>query len=270
MCNKLNFAKETVHSILEGTFGDREVHLCRCEPQNFNGTNVILLHGVHSSANLSHINKFKYLAESLVKRGFRAWLIETSRNTRNRDNYLDNVGAWIKAAFLGKTFAQEEEDVFIAIRKIASIVKDETKWLWGFSLGGIIALSVAAGNAEKENCEKITIDTLVLSGTGTKSYEEKNPYIMKLPILSSLCDSTNIEILKKVTTNKLISFRGENDEIFPKDNCKELLEMVNIPENNKIFIEISKADHSLRNRDGKNSPEIMEEMVDFVVDFSTT
>ena len=51
---------------LKGTFGDGEVFLCRCDPPSFNGVNVVLLHGVHSSANITHHNKFRHLADALA------------------------------------------------------------------------------------------------------------------------------------------------------------------------------------------------------------
>lgn len=83
---------------MEGTYGDREVHLCRCMPKHPNGINVILLHGVHSSANLSYHNKFRYLAEILTEKGLTPWLVETSRRIRNRQELKDNITAWIKGA----------------------------------------------------------------------------------------------------------------------------------------------------------------------------
>ena len=115
--------------ILEGTYGDREVHLCRCMPKHPNGINVILLHGVHSSANLSYHNKFRYLAEILTEKGLTPWLVETSRRIRNRQELKDNITAWIKGAFKEKTFMQEQEDVFIAVRKVLEEAKGESLWL---------------------------------------------------------------------------------------------------------------------------------------------
>lgn len=261
-------ASEITEYIVEGTFGDREVHVCRCEPDNFNGINVVLFHGVHSSANLSHFNKFRVIARLLVKHGFRPWLVETSRKTRDRDLYHRSMGAWIKAAFMGKTFPQEREDDFRAYRKICSLTEGETKWLWGFSLGGIIALSVAAGAADTEDFTSPATDTVVVSGTGMSSYPEKDAFIMKLPILSTLEGEIDEHLLDKVSAERLISFRGENDEIFAAEKCIELVNSVTgIPSEAKKFVRIPGADHALRHRNGIKSPEIMEEMLFHVLDF---
>ena len=129
---------------LKGTFGDREVRLCRCDPAAANGVNVVLLHGVHSSANITHHNKFRHLADVLADNGFTSWLVETSRLVRNRHDYGADIAAWVKDAFSGKTFPQEQEDAFTAIREVFRRVKQQRVWLWGFSLGGIIVLSAAA------------------------------------------------------------------------------------------------------------------------------
>ena len=261
-------AKEIINYTFEGTFGDKQIPVCRCEPYNFNGINVILFHGVHSSANLSHFNKFRVIANLLVKHGFRPWLVETSRKTRDRDLYHSNMGAWINAAFSGKIFSQEREDDFRAYRKICELTGDETKWLWGFSLGGIIALSVAAGGADTEDFHSRPLDTLIISGTGMEAYPDECPYILKLPVLTTLTEEVDKNLAFKVRANRLISFRGEHDEVFGEDKCIELVNsIVNIPEEAKTYIPIPGADHALRHRNKIKAPEIMEEMLSHILNF---
>ena len=250
--------------ILEGTYGDREVHLCRCMPKHPNGINVILLHGVHSSANLSYHNKFRYLAEILTEKGLTPWLVETSRRIRNRQELKDNITAWIKGAFKEKTFMQEQEDVFIAVRKVLEEAKGESLWLWGFSLGGIIALSAAAGGIVREGISPV-FDRLILSGTGLISYPQVEENMMTLPILSTLRTAISPEILLQTAAGKVIAFRGDRDEIFSKESCLDLLKRINIPDRDKFFHVIDRADHSLRTRDGAADPSIMDEMLDFLL-----
>ncbi len=250
--------------ILEGTYGDREVHLCRCMPKHPNGINVILLHGVHSSANLSYHNKFRHLAEILAENGLTPWLVETSRKIRDRQEFKDNITAWIKGSFRGKTFTQEQEDVFVALRKVIEEAKDKSLWLWGFSLGGIIALSAAAGGIVREGVSPI-FDRLILSGTGLISYPQVEENMMKLPILSTLRSVISPEMLVRTAAGKVIAFRGERDEIFSKESCLDLLKKINIPESDKFFHTIEKADHSLRTRGGAADTSIMNEMLDFLL-----
>ena len=250
--------------ILEGTYGDREVHLCRCMPKHPNGINVILLHGVHSSANLSYHNKFRYLAEILTEKGLTPWLVETSRRIRNRQELKDNITAWIKGSFKEKTYMQEQEDVFIAVRKVLEEAKGESLWLWGFSLGGIIALSAAAGGIVREGISPV-FDRLILSGTGLISYPQVEENMMKLPILSTLRTAISPEILLQTAAGKVIAFRGDRDEIFSKESCLDLLKRINIPDRDKFFHVIDRADHSLRTRDGAADPSIMDEMLDFLL-----
>lgn len=250
-------AKHLKHEdiILPGTFGDREVHLCRCVPTNPNDVQIILLHGVHSSANITMHNKFRYLAELLTERGFTPWLVETSRLVRNRHDFGDDIPAWIEAAFKDKTFSQEQQDAFTAVRYVISRSESKPVWVWGFSLGGIIAVS-AAGEAG------IKVDRVILGGTGLVSYDEVEAYMMKLPILSTLRSTLSPDMIEHVKVEGLLSFRGSNDEIFSEESCLDMLNRINIPPEAKHFHSIEGADHSLRARNGKSDPGIMREMVE--------
>ncbi|MEG1798675.1 MAG: hypothetical protein RR214_00680 [Synergistaceae bacterium] len=260
----------SVHNItLGGTFGDKEVRLCRCVPNIANGIQIILLHGVHSSANFSLHNKFRRLAEILATLGCTSWLVETSRKIRDRHEYADDISSWIRDAFDGKTFAQEQEDAFVAIRHVLEETRNFPHWLWGFSLGGIIALSAASENLFTEGEKKNIFDMLVLSGTGLESYRKVEEQMMKLPILSTLRTTLRADILSSVAARRLLSFRGSCDEIFSEKSCRAIVTSVKIPEDKKEFRSIEGADHSLRIRNGRPDPEIMKEMAAYTVNFGT-
>lgn len=256
---------ETNFLTLKGSFGDGEVHLCHCLPTEPNGVDVVLLHGVHSSANVQRMNKFRHLADVLADRGFTSWLVETSRHVRNRHDYADNIAGWVRDAFSGKSFLQEQEDVFTAVREVIRRSQKLRVWLWGFSLGGIIALSAAAGAIEPLPGGAPAIEKLILSGTGLASYPEVEETMMKLPVLSTLRDTLSPELLSSVRTTGFISFRGTMDEIFPESSCRELVDGVPLPGEQKSFVSVEGADHSMRTRDGRPCPEIMEEMADYIV-----
>ena len=245
---------------LEGTFGDKKVLVCRCAPNEPNGVNIALMHGVHSSANFHRTNKFRALAECLAGAGFSPWLIETSRKVRNRHDY---AGDWVEDAFGGKTFPQEQEDVFAALRHIIAAVGDAALWIWGFSLGGIIALSAAASDKFARRPGKdYAFDALVLGGTGLVSYPEVEEHMLKLPVLSTLRAVLSPDMVSEIKTGMFISFRGENDEIFPKEQCVKLVDDVPLPADKKYFYPVPGADHGLRVRDGKNDPSVMQEMTE--------
>ena len=270
MMNVHNYQELFVRDItLTGTFGDKEVRLCQCVPYVSQGIQVILLHGVHSSANFTLHNKFRRLAELLAGNGCTSWLVETSRKVRNRHEYSDNVTDWIKNAFGGKTFAQEQEDVFVALRHILKETKGLPHWLWGFSLGGIIALSAASGNLFDSSDNSRIFDMLILSGTGLESYKRVDDYMMTLPILSTLRSTLCADMVSRVAASRFISFRGSCDEIFSEDSCRSLVDSVPIDKERKKFIPIEGADHSLRCRYGHSDPEIMKEMVACTVNFAS-
>jgi len=253
--------------ILPGTYGDREVRLCHCLPAYPNGIQVVLLHGVHSSANMGVHNKFRHLAELLSMKGYAPWLVETSRKIRNRYDFADDIDGWIKNAFDGKTFLQEQEDVFIAIRRVLSVSSGCPLWLWGFSLGGIIAVSAAASGAivASNAPDGPVIDKIILSGTGLNAYEKVEDAMMTMPVLSTLRTSIPYDITSDVKTGGVISFRGSDDEIFSEASCRDLVRKINISEDLKYFYTVQGANHSLRDRNGRSDPGIMEEMVDYIV-----
>ena len=89
--------------MIPGTFGSCRVMLSRLFPSCPNGVHALMLHGVHSSANLSAHNKFSHLAHILAEHGITPWLCQTSRRPVPRENYAGRLRAWIKDAFGGKS-----------------------------------------------------------------------------------------------------------------------------------------------------------------------
>lgn len=254
---------------LKGAFGDRKVLLCRCAPAAPNGANIVLLHGVHSSANLSLTNKFHTLAECLAGAGFSPWLVETSRNVRDRNSYGNDIAGWVRDAFEGKTFPQEQDDAFTALSYVKSAIGDAPIYVWGFSLGGIIALSAAASDKfPRRSGRPFAFDALILGGTGLVSYPEVEEWMLKLPILSTLRAALSPSTVSEVKTGMVLSFRGEHDEVFPRENAIDLLNNIPLDPMKKIFYQVDGADHGLRARNGKNDPSIMREMTDILAEES--
>lgn len=252
--------------VFPGTFGDKEVRVASCIPKEPNGVQIVLLHGVHSSANMGEHNKFRLLSKLLSDRGYTPWLVETSRKIRNRQDFSNDVSRWIKKAFSGKTFVQEQQDVFNALCGISRADEGKPLWIWGFSLGGIIALSMAADNINslpEGGCLRVP-EKIILSGTGIMAYEDVEARMMSLPILSTLRTDIKGDMLSHVKVKGIISFRGSCDEIFPLESCLGVLREVRIPQKYKHFFIIEGADHSFRSRYGKADPEIMKEMVDHI------
>lgn len=247
---------------ISGFCGDKEVRLCHCLPVRPNGIDVVLLHGVHSFANLSPHNKFRHLAELLTEKGFTVWLVETSRASRRIEEGEDH-SRWVDKAFAGKTFAQEQDEVFLAIKEVLRRNGEKPIWLWGFSLGGIIAASAAAQITLQNDAP--AIDRLVVSGTGLHAYPEVEAEMLRMPVLSTLRETLSPDMLSRVKTNGVISFRGEYDEVFPEESCLEFIGGMELPEGKKTFLTIALADHSLNHRNGKTDKSVMKEMVDLLL-----
>lgn len=115
---------------------------------------IVLLHGVHGCASPEPENKYGYLARLCTERGSDACIVETSRARRDRNTFIREDGgddrvAWAIAAFSGKTFAMELSDVCAALERIEADLPPRPTVLWGFSLGGIIAVLIAGGAHER-------------------------------------------------------------------------------------------------------------------------
>ena len=250
-----NFSREELQ--LPGTFGNHTVKLSRLFPHEEASCSVLLLHGVHSSANLSRHNKFRHLAELLAESGRMPWLCETSRREAPREAFGDDSFAWIKEAFGGKNFQNELDDCAAALtRKIAE--KPESLWLWGFSLGGLTALTLVSG-PDGVHAEKV-----IISGTGLVSMPAVERVMPYMPILSTLRQTIDCNRLKNVKTEELISFRGEYDEVFSEEACRELLAETALPAERKKFYTIKGADHSMKIRNNRYDSKLMDEMLSLI------
>jgi len=254
----MNGFKTTEKITLKGSFGDREVRVEHTEPFNPNGVQLVLLHGVYSTANLLPNNKYRMLAEEMSKRGFSCWLVETSRNIHNRDDFSDET-EWVKLAFAGKSYADELNDVKVAVREVARRTKGSPVWLWGFSLGGISAAACAADDV-------FDVDRLIVAGSGL--YPKKNMgYMLTLPIMSTLCDVVSADMLSNVKTKSFIAFRGSKDEIFPRKACEKFYSAVKVGRGKKLFLQFEGGDHSLRMTNGVLDKSLLEKMSEIVANF---
>ena len=240
-------------TVLPSAFGDTGVRVSRLFPEEPDGTHALLLHGVHSSANLGHRNKFRHLAEILAARGVTPWLCETSRVSVSREECGDQPLAWIEESFGGKTFGEEHDDCLAAL-DLALAQKPAKFWVWGFSLGGIIALLLACRS-------DVRIDRLVLSGTGPTATPEAENIMMPMPILSTLRSTVEPDMVSRVRAGEVFAFRGTEDAVFTEEACRSLLGSIKIPDGRKKFYAIEGADHSLKTRGGKYDPLIMDEML---------
>ena len=236
---------------LPGSFGNREVKLSRLFPYVPNGAHVLLLHGVHSSANLSPHNKFSHLARILAERGITPWLCETSRRQVSRDDYPNNLRGWIMDAFGGKSFPDEFADCEGAFSHVA-LHKPRETWLWGFSLGGVIALALAA---------KYEVERVIMSGTGLVSAPDAERDMIPLPILSTLRENLSPDMLREIKAESATLFRGTNDAIFSDEACRDLIDAIGLPAERKKYFAIEGADHSLKMRGGRRDAKIMDEML---------
>ena len=240
-------------TVLPSAFGATGVRVSRLFPEEPDGTHALLLHGVHSSANLGHRNKFRHLAEILAARGVTPWLCETSRVSVSREECGDQPLAWIEESFGGKTFGEEHDDCLAAL-DLALAQKPAKFWVWGFSLGGIIALLLACRS-------DVRIDRLVLSGTGLTATPEAENIMMPMPILSTLRSTVEPDMVSRVRAGEVFAFRGTEDAVFTEEACRSLLGSIKIPDGRKKFYAIEGADHSLKTRGGKYDPLIMDEML---------
>ena len=238
---------------LPSAFGDTGVRVSRLFPDSPDGTHALLLHGVHSSANLGHRNKFRHLAEILAARGVTPWLCETGRVSVSREECGDQPLAWIEESFGGKTFGEEHDDCLAALNLVLA-QKPAKLWIWGFSLGGIIALLLAC-------LPDVHADRLILSGTGLTATPEAESLMMPMPILSTLRSTVAPDMVDHVRAGEVFAFRGTEDAVFTEEACRSLLGSIKIPDERKKFYAIEGADHSLKTRRGKHDPQIMDEML---------
>ncbi|AER67246.1 hypothetical protein Tlie_1524 [Thermovirga lienii DSM 17291] len=242
-----------------GHYGDKIVRITvPHEPQRIERAPVvILLHGVHGCANAEPGNKYLHIAQALVNMGINAAMIETSRAQRNPELYGDDRVAWAIGAFSGKTFEEDLADNLVGINRIKKDFPHSALWLWGFSLGGIHSVIIAS---KKEN----PLDGLILSGSGIELTKEGEK-ALNLPILNTMPQREELKkAAKHASTKKVIAFWGSEDNIFSKESCMALVDLIPIPPKNKEFHIIKGADHSFRLMKGKQSTEPIKAMIHIV------
>ena len=249
--------KENVLS-LPGSYGDKETLLSILEPDVANDTYVLFFHGVHSSANFSHGNKYRWLARSFAKLGFTPFLCETSRKARDIASFGSDTLSWIMSAFDGKTFAQELKDCQNAFDYVANLAREKSKklWLCGFSLGGIIAYAIST----MTEC----LDHLILCGSGAYANDSAASFQKSLPITRDLLDLKNFNFSFSCP-NFATAFWGELDDIFPKEACEKLFSFVRAKVKKNFFV-IKGANHSFRCRNGVLDRSLIKEITEKAIE----
>ena len=232
--------KEKVLS-LPGSYGDKRVLLSTLEPEVANDTYILFFHGVHSCANFSNGNKYRWLAYSFAKLGYTPFLCETSRKTRDILAFEKDNLSWIMAAFEGKTFENELKDCQTAFDYVSKLAQSESKrlWLCGFSLGGIIAYVISTNTN--------AIDHLILCGSGAYAFPSVEKIQKNLPITRELLSAPDIFSFSH--PNYATALWGELDDIFPQEACQKLFSFVE-PKIKKNFFVIKGASHSIKLRNG--------------------
>ncbi len=170
--------------VTSGTFGDKEVRIASCSPKISNGIQIVLLHGVHSSANMGEHNKFRFLSELLSEKGYTPWLVETSRKIRNRHDFSNDVSQWIKKAFF------QERPLGIRSSRMSSTQyvtsgqqrREKPLWVWGiFSWRDHSPFAVAKNiNCLRPDGSDFP-EKVIVSGTGLVAYEDVEARMMSLP-----------------------------------------------------------------------------------------
>lgn len=201
---------------------------------------VLLLHGVHSWAQGVAGNKYAILGELLAELGVMPVLVETSRSERNRTAFGSDLTQWIQAAFAHKTFEQELNDTASALQAVQNLFPNLPLSLWGFSLGGLCALLLAAGMGLDD---RPSIEGLILSGTGDRIRHERQQ-AMQLPILKDLGDVRPLfEAAPKVKAQWIRCFYGSEDQTFDEASCRRIHDVL---PGDCQFIIVNGADHSFR------------------------
>lgn len=266
------FNMERKHTIeLPADFGDKKTVLSILHPEKDSDVLTVFFHGSYGCANFQEGNKYAHLARIFASKGISGCLVETARKCRDRHAYSENRAAWVEAAFQGKTFIQELQEVCTALIEIGSLYPQKRLWLFGFSLGGILAYlslsSVVKDILALEGKSLIGViphaDTLILAGSGDRSDSHS---LTTLPILSSR-PKLMMEpyVGRGVCPDRIIGFYGSHDDTFTEESCRLLLQYCGLPEDRKFFHVLDGVDHRFRFRNGKPSGAILREMVDLIL-----
>ncbi len=255
-----------------GHFGDKTVRVFFSGPRNASGRSpvFVLLHGVHGCADMSPENKYGCLARMLHSRGAIAVVVETSRLRRDREAFGEDRDSWARAAFMGKTFAADHADVLEGLTLVHSLFPEKDLWLWGFSLGGIHAITAAGGSSqailEKENHKaplpEFPFSGIVTSGSGDRVRPGAEGSL-ELPILDSMPPESILhEAARKLSAGYFVSFYGSLDETFSEESCRHIFDEVPLPQARKVFHIIDGADHPFRHLHGHPSLKPLEMMIE--------
>ena len=256
---------------LPADFGDKKTVLSVLHPEKESDILTVLFHGSYGCANFREGNKYAHLARIFAGKGISSCLVETSRKRRDRHAYSEDRAAWIGAAFQGKTFVQELQEVCAALIEIARVYPQKRLWLIGFSLGGILAY-LALSDVIKDilALEDKTLpgliphaEALILAGSGERSDSHS---AATLPILSSRPQlMMDPSVGKGVCPGRMIGFYGSDDDTFTEESCRLLLQYCGLPEDRKFFHVLDGVDHRFRFRNGIPSGSILREMVDLIL-----
>lgn len=242
---------------------------------------IVLLHGVHGCASPEPENKYGYLARLCNERNADSCIVETSRMRRDRSAFMPEDGgddrvAWALAAFSGKTFAMELFDVCAALERIESDLSPRPTVLWGFSLGGIIAVLIAGGGHERllkdaglraprVNAEFLGVAT---SGSGDRIRREAEGSLA-LPILDSVPPPETLHhAAENMRTEFFVSFYGDRDMSFDEASVRRIFDLAAVPGGQKVFSVLGGSDHAFRTLNGAPSFRALHGMADSVASFS--
>ncbi len=258
-----------------GSFGDREVHLFflreKAEEQK---PLYVLYHGVHGWAQPSESNKYGFLASGLARKGAVVCIAENSRLRRDRESFGLDRTSWAHAAFSGKTFSMEVFDACSALAEAQKMYPDKKTVLWGFSLGGLIALLMAGGETGEftKTLGALPAPTwkrpegLAVSGSGDETAKPKTG-TLPLPVLDTLGEKS---LLHRASSGAdalsfALFFYGSRDGTFTEESSRRLFRLIPLPDGRKEFHIMPGADHSFRTVDDLPSFKPVEEMAELTM-----
>lgn len=257
----------------QGTYGDRKVRCVRFRAFEEQPLLIVLLHGAHGCASEAKGNKYGFLGRALSELKIGSFLIETSRKRRDRARFGEDQSAWARAAFEGKTFFEEIRDVASGLELLFRLEKERPVWLWGFSLGGLIALSLCGRKdlgsqdfslpmASIPLWEGSRFWGLCLSGSGD-ALRRKARWNLSLPILDSLPPKPFFYEAARGCGGLrwAFSFYGSEDDMFSMSSCQRLLAKIAIPPRRKRFHVLSGVDHSFNLVNGRLSRRPLKAMI---------